>query len=79
VFEAHTLQKILENDRSVEGILRQLKELGITHLMFDNNFVFGEDPAFTPDQQAALKAMLSSRARLVENKNEFYLYSFMVD
>ena len=79
VFEAHTLQKIMQNDNSIEGVLRQFKDLGVTHLMFDNNFVFGEDAAFPPDQQAVLKETLNSRARLIENKNGFYLYGFMVD
>ena len=79
VFEAHTLQKIMQNGESEESVLRQFKELGVTHLMFDNNFVFGEDPALPPDQQAVLQSTLNSRARLIENKNGFYLYSFMVD
>lgn len=79
VYEAHTLQKIMQKEKSADGILRQLRELGVTHLMFDNDFVFGENPSFPPGQQAVLQTVLNSKARLAENKNGFYLYSFMID
>jgi hypothetical protein len=79
VYEAHTMQKIMSLENSVEGIIKQLKNRGITHLMFDNDFVFGDSPAFPTNQQTLLKATLNNRSKLVDNKNGFYLYSFMVD
>ena len=79
VYEAHTMQQIMNIENSTEGIIKQLTNRGITHLMFDNNFVFGDNPAFPPDQQNILKATLNTRSNLVDNKNGFYLYSFMVD
>jgi hypothetical protein len=79
LFEAHTLKTILTRDASVEGIARQMRQRGITYLMFDNDFVFGNNPAFAPDQLDALKHFLNSRAKLVEGKNGFYLFHFMLD
>ncbi|MGV7221112.1 MAG: ArnT family glycosyltransferase [Nitrospinales bacterium] len=79
VYEAHTMQKIMTSQNSPEGIINQLKTRGITHLIFDNNFVFGDTPAFSIDQQMLMKDFLNDRSKLIDNKNGFYLYSFMVD
>ena len=47
--------------------------------MFDFNFVFGQNSAFTVEQREALKQFLNAKAQLVEGKNGYYLYGFMVD
>jgi hypothetical protein len=79
IYEAHTMQKIMNIETSEKGIIKQLRARGITHLMFDNNFVFGENPAFPIGQQNLLKTTLNNQSKLVDNKNGFYLFSFMVD
>lgn len=78
-FEAHTLQTVLEKEASVEGIGSRLKSMGVTHLLFDFKYVFGELSAFTGDQRAALKNFLNAKAQLVEGKNGYYLYRFVVN
>ena len=79
LFEAHTLKSILARDASLDGISRQMRQRGITYLMFDNDFVFGNNSAFAPDQLDALKHFLNSRAKLVEGENGYYLYRIVLN
>lgn len=73
-FEAHTLKKVLREDASVKGIARQLGNLNVTHLLFDNHYVFGKNSVFTAGGREALKNFLNSRTALVKAENGFYLY-----
>jgi hypothetical protein len=79
VFEAHTLQTLLSQDASPDGLRRQLKSLGISHLMFDRNYMFGKKAAFSPDHQSALNRFLKTRARLLEQTDNFFLYRLVLD
>ncbi|MFQ5672309.1 MAG: ArnT family glycosyltransferase [Nitrospinales bacterium] len=73
-FEAYTLKEALRKDPSVKGIARRLGNLGVTHLLFDNHYVFGKDSVFTAAGREALKNFLNSGATLVKAENGFYLY-----
>ncbi len=75
-FEAHTLKTMLQEDGSVEGLSTQMKSKGISHLAFNNRYVFGEDSALSSSEQKVLKNFLNQRARFVEREKEFYLYVF---
>ena len=79
VFEAYTLQTLLARDASSIGLRRQLKSLGITHLMLDRNYVFGRAAAFPPDQQAALLRFLKTHAEPLKQKRSFFLYRLVLD
>ncbi len=79
VFEAHTLQAMLARDASFDGLRGQFKSLGITHLMFDRNYVFGKDTAFTPAGRTALNRFLKNRGRLVKQAGDFFLYRLVLD
>jgi len=79
VFEAHTLQKILKKDPSASGLPHQFRALGVTHLMFDRNYVFGPDAAFSPEERNLLRAYLKNNGHLIARKNGFFLYRFMLD
>jgi hypothetical protein len=79
VFEAHTLQTLLARDASLEGLRRQLQSLGITHLMFDRKYVFGEEAAFSPDHKAALNRFLKNRTQLLKQMDHFFLYRLVLD
>ncbi|MFQ5443509.1 MAG: ArnT family glycosyltransferase, partial [Nitrospinales bacterium] len=78
-FEAHTLQTILQRDASIEGIARQLRQRGITHILFDNQYMFGQNTAFSPDHREALKNFFNAKTKLTAEKNGYYLYQFMLD
>ncbi len=79
IYEAHTLQKILERDASIEGLRRQLKNLGITHLMFDRTFVFGKGAAIPPAHQPALRGFLKTRGKLLKQMDDFLFYELVLD
>ncbi|MDH5790374.1 MAG: hypothetical protein OEZ27_07260, partial [Nitrospinota bacterium] len=79
VFEAHTLQTLLAQDASPNGLRNQLKSRGFTHLMFDRNYVFGKDSAFTPDHQARLNGFLNHHAQLLKQKDNYFLLQLVLD
>jgi hypothetical protein len=79
VFEAHTLQAMLARDPSPDGLRRQLQSLGITHLMFDRKYVFGKESAFPPAHQTVLNGFLKNRARLLKQKDNFFLVQLVLD
>lgn len=78
-FEAHTLRKIIDEEVYAEAIIERLKSMGITHVLFNNNFVFGENSALTVGEKAIFKNFLARHARRIMAKNEFFLYRFMLD
>jgi hypothetical protein len=79
VFEAHTLQTLLAQDASLNGLRNQLKSRGFTHLMFDRNYVFGKESAFTPDHQARLNGFLNHHAQLLKQKDNYFLLQLVLD
>lgn len=78
-FEAHTMRQIIQRNSSIDGISAQLKDLGITHVMFDNRYVFSKNSAFLPEEREALKNFLNAKTTLVQEKNGHFLYRFMVN
>ena len=79
VFEAHTLQEMLRQDSSPDGLHEQMKRLGATHIMFDFNFIFGPDAAFSQEERVGFKDFLNTHARRVAGENPFFLYAFVLD
>ena len=79
VFEAHTLQSLLTQAPSPDGLHRQLRSLGITHLMFDRKYVFGKETAFSADHQTVLNGFLENRAQLLKQKDNFFLVQLVLD
>jgi hypothetical protein len=79
VFEAHTLQAMLARDPSPEGLRGQFQSLGITHLMFDRNYVFGIDAAIPPAHQPALSGFLKTRGNPLKQMDDFFLYELVLD
>ncbi|MFQ5716115.1 MAG: hypothetical protein ACE5GQ_03330 [Nitrospinales bacterium] len=73
-FEAHTLRALIHRDSSINGIAGQLRNMGVTHLLFDNRYVFGKDSAFSPEEREALRSFLNARGSLVKEEKGFYLY-----
>jgi hypothetical protein len=79
IFEAHTLQTLLAQDASPGGLRRQLKSLGISHLMLDRNYVFGREAAFPPSHQAALHQFLTNHTQALKQMHHFFLYRLVLD
>ena len=79
IFEAHTLKEIIDEEVYAEGIIVRLKSLGITHVMFNYSFVFGENSALSMGERAIFKNFLHKHAQRIRVKNGFLLYRFVLD
>ena len=78
-FEAHTLKKIIDEEVYAKGIIKRLKSMGITHILFNHSYVFGENSALSMGERAILKNFLIRHAQRIQVKNEFLLYRFVLD
>lgn len=78
-FEAHTMRRIIQRDSSSGEISARLKNLGVTHVMFDNRYVFGEDSVFSLEEREALMRFLNAKTTLALEKNGRYLYRLMIN
>ena len=79
VFEAHTLKEIIDEEVYAGDIINRLKSMGITHILFNHEFVFGKSSALSLGERAILKNFLNQHAQSILVKNEFFLYRFMLD
>jgi len=79
IFEAHTLQSILKERITDTEIRDRLRNLQVTHIMLDGRYMWGRDAAFAPPQQEAFKQFLEKRGELLERKNVYSLYRFVLD
>ncbi len=78
-FEAHTLKKIISEEVYAEDIIKRFKTLGITHFMFNYQYVFADNSALLPGEKGILKNILTHHAQRIMAKNEFFLYRFVLD
>lgn len=78
-FEAHTLTEIIDKGIYAADILNRLKTRGITHVLFNYDFVFGKDSALTIGERAIFKNLLIQNGEQLSAKNGFLLYRFMLD
>jgi len=78
-FEAFTLQTLLQGSPDADKIRSRLQSRGLTHLLFDFKYVFGESSALGEDQRWILKEFLNSNTEFIESKNGYALYRFMLD
>ena len=79
VFEDHTLKKIIDEEVYAGDIINKLKSMGITYVLFNHRFIFGENSTLSPGEKGILKNFLYLHAQRILVKNEFFLYRFMLD
>ena len=79
VFEEHTLKEIIDEEVYAVDIIKRLKSMGITHMLFNHHFVFGKYATFSPGEKGILKNFLSLHAQRILLKNEFFLYRFVLN
>ncbi len=77
--EAYTLTDIIDKGVYAEDILNRLKIRGITHVLFNFDYVFGKDSALTLGEKAIFKNFLNLHGEQLSAKNGFLLYRFMLD
>ena len=76
--EAHTLKSLLEKDATAEGLARNMKAQGITHLMFNDAYVFGKNAALNTEEQSALRNFLATRGKKLQAENGFSLHQLVL-
>ncbi|MCF8721390.1 ArnT family glycosyltransferase [Nitrospina gracilis] len=79
VFEAHTLQTVLESARDEKEVFQRLQSLGATHMMFDSNYVWGTGSAFSREHQALLHRFLQNWTEPVARHRHYYLYRIVIN
>ncbi len=77
--EAYTLTDIIDKGVYAADILNRLKIRGITHVLFNFDYVFGKDSALTMGERAIFKNFLNLHGEQLSAKNGFLLYRFMLD
>ena len=77
--ESHTLSEIIDKGVYAADIINRLKARGITHVLFDFNYVFGKDSKLTIGERAIFKNFLIKHGEQLSAKNGFLLYRFMLD
>ncbi len=77
VFEAHTLQKLLQEISTTKDLAANLNKMGVTHLMFDSRYVWGKNSAFSIEQQTLLKQFLDQRTKKLAEKNMSFLFEIL--
>ncbi len=78
-FEAHTLTKIIDKGVYAADIINRFKARGITHVLFNFDYVFGKDSTLTIGERAIFKNFLNQHGEQLSAKNGFLLYRFMLD
>ena len=78
-FEDHSLKEIIDKEVYAIDIIKRLKSMGITHILFNHHFVFGKHSTLSPGEKGILKNLLSLHAQRILVKNEFFLYRFVLD
>ncbi|CAI2719111.1 ArnT family glycosyltransferase [Nitrospina watsonii] len=79
IFEAHTMQSLLARADAGEDLFQQLQSLGVTHIMFDSNYVWGPDSTFTPEHQARLQRFLMNHAERIARNDSYALYRIVIN
>ncbi len=77
VFEAHTMQKLLQRISTPKDLASRLKKVGVTHLMFDYRYVWGNNSAFSLEEQTLLRQFLDDWCKKLSETNSLFLFEVM--
>jgi hypothetical protein len=77
MFEAHTLQKILQEESSAEGVRNRLKALGFTHLLYDVVFLLGEPSPLSTEQKSLFGNFQKQHLHAVHSEGPYRLYHLL--
>ena len=74
MFESYTIQKILSRAQAPEFVLRELKERGFTHILYDTNYIYGNLSTFSPQGKAIFSTLQEEYLSLIKALGPYYLY-----
>jgi len=73
MFEAHTLQKILRDSLSPEGVRDRLRTAGFTHLLYDEAYLLGDLSPLSPEEKRLFLAFRERRLAPVNQSGAYRL------
>jgi hypothetical protein len=74
MFEAHTLQKILQEESSADGVRNRLKAMGFTHLLYNGIFLLGEPSPLSADEKRLFLDFQAGHLSAVHHEGSYRLY-----
>jgi hypothetical protein len=77
MFESYTIETILNNSKTPEDVRLALKKKGFTHILYDINYVMGDDGTFSEENKALFTAFQNKYLTLKKSdKRRYFLYGF---
>ncbi|MCE5262872.1 MAG: glycosyltransferase family 39 protein [Deltaproteobacteria bacterium] len=74
MFEAHSLQKILRDEATVEGVRNRLAAMGFTHLLYDAVFLLGDPSPLSAEQKNLFRDFRNRYLHVIRTEGTFELY-----
>ncbi|MCX5819019.1 MAG: glycosyltransferase family 39 protein [Deltaproteobacteria bacterium] len=74
MFEAHTLQTILQRESSADGVRNRLQAMGFTYLLYDRIFLLGEPSPLSAEQKRLFYDFQKRHLRAVRLEGPYHLY-----
>ena len=77
MFEAHTLQTILQEESSADEVRNRLKAMGFTHLLYDGIFLLGEPSLLSAEEKSIFLDFQERYLRSVRQEGPYRLYRLL--
>ena len=78
MFESYTIETILNNSKTPEDVRLALKRKGFTHILYDINYVMGDDGTFSEKNKELFTAFQNKYLMLEKSdKKRYFLYRFV--
>lgn len=77
MFEEHTLLQILRKESSTEGIRNRFKELGFSHILYNNFFLLGQPSALSDDKKKLFLEFQARHLSAVHQDGAYRLFRLM--
>jgi len=75
MFESYTIETILNSSKTPEDVRLALEKRGVTHILYDINYVLGEMSTLSEDNKALFLEFQKRHLRLVNSEKErYFLY-----
>ena len=74
MFEAHTLQRVLQEESSAAGVGNRLKAMGFTYLLYDEAYLLGEPSPLSADEKTLFLDFQAGHLSAVHREGSYRLY-----
>jgi len=77
MFEAHTLQTILQEESSADGVRNRLKAMGFTYLLYDEAYLLGGPSPLSADEKTLFLDFQTGHLSSVHREGPYRLYRLL--